>query len=103
MPHAQKISIEEKVQIVQAYLSGKIGISEAARRGGVARSKVQEWTRNYQAEGASAFLPHKNRVYSPELKTQAVRDYLSGSGSMSDVCKKSYTLRKAVVQLAQGV
>lgn len=88
MPHAQKISIEEKVKIVQAYLSGKISISEAARRGGVARSKVQEWARNYKAEGASAFLPHKNRVYSPELKTQAVREYLSGRGSMSDVCKK---------------
>lgn len=88
MPQAQKISIEEKVKIVQAYLSGKISISEAARRGGVARSKVQEWVRNYKAEGASAFLPHKNRVYSPEVKTQAVREYLSGSGSMSDVCEK---------------
>ena len=26
--------------------------------------------------------------YSPELKTQAVREYLTGIGSMSDVCKK---------------
>ena len=88
MPQRQKVSIEEKVKNVQAYLSGEISISEAVRRSGLARSKVEEWARNYQAEGVAVFLPHRNRVYSPELKTQAVREYLSGSGSMSDICKK---------------
>ena len=31
---------------------------------------------------------HKNKVYSTELKLQAVRDYLSGKGSLRAICKK---------------
>ena len=88
MQQRQKVSIEEKVKNVQAYLSREISMSEAARRSGVAQSKVEEWVRSYQAEGVAGFLPYRNRVYSPELKTQAVREYLPGSRSMSDVCKK---------------
>ena len=32
---------------------------------------------------------HKNKVYSAELKLQAVRDYLSGKGSLRAICKKT--------------
>mgnify|MGYP001155727634 CR=1 FL=1 len=63
MQQRQKVSIEEKVKNVQAYLIREISISEAARRSGVAQSKVEEWARSYQAEGVAAFLPHRNRVY----------------------------------------
>lgn len=49
MPQRQKISVEEKAKNVQAHLSGEISISEAARRSAVARPKVEEWARNYQA------------------------------------------------------
>ena len=35
MPGQQKLGVEEKVKIIQEYLSGKIGMCEAARRGGV--------------------------------------------------------------------
>ena len=31
---------------------------------------------------------HKNKKYSKELKTQAVQDYLSGKGSLREICKK---------------
>ena len=34
----------------------------------------------------------RNRVYSPELKRQAVEDYLSGKGSQAELSKK-YGLR----------
>ena len=88
MPQKQKLSIEDKVKIIQEYLRGNIGIREAARRGGVAHGTIEQWARNYEADGADAFLPHKNRVYSPELKRQAVEDYLSGIGSLSDISKQ---------------
>lgn len=87
MPQKQKLSLEEKVEIIRAYLEGTISKSEAARRGGVTRDTIEQWARNYESDGAEAFLLHKNRVYSSELKRQAVEDYLSGSESQSDICK----------------
>ena len=35
---------------------------------------------------------HKNKKYSKELKMQAVQDYLSGKGSLREICKK-YEIR----------
>lgn len=92
-PQKQKLGLEEKVEIIQDYLEGTISKSEAARRGGVTRDTIEQWARNYEADGADAFLLHKNRVYTPELKRQAVEDYLSGVGSQSEICKK-YHIRK---------
>lgn len=92
MPNKQKLGIEEKIEIVQECLRSRISISEAARRGGVSREAIRSWVRNYEVNGADAFLPHKNRVYSIEQKKQAVKDYLSGVGSISDICKK-YQIR----------
>lgn len=63
-----KLSLEEKVKIIQDYLEGTISKSEAARRGGVARDTIEQWARNYESDGEYAFLLHKNRVYSPEIK-----------------------------------
>ncbi len=93
MPQKQKLSVEEKVEIIQDYQKGTISKSEAARRGGVVRDTIDQWVRNYEADGVDAFLLHKNRVYPTELKRQAVEDYLSGVGSESDICKK-YHIRK---------
>ena len=61
---------------------------EAARRAGVSHNTLGQWVRNYEIDGVNAFLPHKNRVYSPELKKSAVEDYLSGAGGESDICRK---------------
>ena len=47
----------------------------------------------YEAEGAAAFLPgRREHIYSPELKRQAIEDYLSGKGSQAELSKK-YGLR----------
>lgn len=88
MPRKQKLGVEEKIKIIRDYLKGQISISEAARRGKVSGETVNQWIRNYEADGVDAFLPHKNRVYSPELKKSAVEDYLSGAGGESDICRK---------------
>ena len=95
MPYKQKLSVEEKVWIVQEYLKGRISMNEAARRSGVRWESLNGWIRNYEADGVDAFLPHKNRVYSPELKKAAVEEYLSGVGSLSKICKK-YHIRSSV-------
>lgn len=93
MPHKQKVGLEEKVKIARKYLAGEVSISGAAEEFGVGRTTVQEWIAQYKGEGIAAFLPHKgNRKYSPELKRQAVQDYLSGGGSLREVSKR-YGLR----------
>ena len=61
---------------------------EEVRRDGVSHNTMGQWVRNYEIDGVDAFLPHKNRVYSPELKKSAVEDYLSGAGGESDICRK---------------
>lgn len=93
MPYKQKLSIEEKVKIIWDYLNNRINMSEAARRGRVARDTIAHWVQNYEIDGVDAFLSQKNRVYSPELKRRAVEDYLSGMGSQSEICRK-YHIRK---------
>jgi transposase-like protein len=93
MAQNSKVSAEEKLRIVEACLSGKLGVCEAGRAAGVAKSSVQAWINRYQTEGPSAFLPaERNRVYSPELKRAAVDEYLAGKGSLLDICRK-YKIR----------
>ena len=92
MPQKQKVSAEEKAKAIEDYINNRISLSEAARRGGVARDTISQWARNYEADGMTAFMTCRNRVYSPELKRQAVEDYLSGKGSQAELSKK-YGLR----------
>lgn len=92
MSQKQKLNIEKKVEIVREYLEENISMREAAGKGGVSRDTINQWARNYEADGASTFLLRKNRVYSPEVKRQAVEDYLSGAGSQTEICK-TYHIR----------
>lgn len=104
MPQKQKLSLEEKIEIIRDYLKGTISMSEAARRGSVARDTINQWVRNYEADGEDAFLLHKNRVYSPELKE-------AGRGGLLVRCWKSvrhlqeisYSETNAAPQLDKGV
>ena len=93
MSQLQKLSAEEKAKVIEDYINNRISLSEAARRGGVARDTISQWARNYEADGMAAFMTCRNRVYSPELKRQAVEDYLSGMGSQAEICRK-YHIRK---------
>ncbi len=95
MSRKERISIEEKVKVIQEYLDGKVGYMESVKRGGCNETTFRWRVRRYQAEGVDAFLPHeRNRYYSPELKLQAVQDYLAGEGSQEEIARK-YHLRSA--------
>ena len=93
MPQKKELEIEKKVKIVKRYLTGEVSISGAATEAGVDRKTLQRWVMQYEAEGAAAFLPgRREHIYSPELKLQAVQEYLSGTGSQAELSKK-YGLR----------
>ena len=88
MPQQTKAKAEEKVTIVRKYLKGKYSIEGAAREAGVDRATIRAWIQQYEAEGVSAFQQGKNRHYAPELKMEAVKDYLDGKGSLLEICKR---------------
>ncbi|WP_425805246.1 transposase [Desulfitobacterium sp. Sab5] len=89
MPQKGKIAPQEKLKIIEQYLRGEIGCCDAGRQIGVDHRTITEWASRYKSEGAAAFLPQEhNRKYSRETKTEAVLDYLSGKGSLQEICEK---------------
>ena len=90
---SRKFRLEEKIRIAKECVNGNISIYSAAMQLGIDSRTVCDWVRLYETEGVSAFLPRKgNRCYQPELKEAAVRDYLTGQGSLRQICKK-YKIR----------
>ena len=77
----------EKVRIVRRCLEEGISTHRAGREVGVGQATIRRWIARYKAEGVEGFLPYeRNRSYSPEFNHPAVRDYLSGKGSLQDIC-----------------
>ena len=102
MSERKKQKPEEKVKIVKRYLAGEVSMSEAVTEAGVNWKTLQKWVMQYEAEGAAAFLPgRREHIYSPELKLQAVQEYLSGKGSLAAICKE-YKIR-ARIQLQDWI
>ena len=84
MARKSKVELSLKLELVHAVTADRLSQSEAARRAGVNRKTLAEWTRIYRLEGIEGLLPTtKNRVYDPALKKCAVEDYLSGGGSLN--------------------
>lgn len=93
MLRGTKLGADKKAAIVKRYLDGEIGRNEAARITGVAPSSFVLWVNKYKNNGVLGLMPReKNYEYSSELKFQAVRDYMAGSGSQDTICKK-YKIR----------
>ena len=93
MSKRRKIKTEEKIRIAKACVSGTTSLNAAAGQLGVHQSVVDDWVRLYQTEGIAAFLQRAgHRHYDPVLKEAAVKDSLSGKGSLRDICRK-YKIR----------
>lgn len=87
MPKKGKIQAEEKIRLVQACEEGELSQTEAAKQAGVDDASIRDWLVRYRSEGSLGFLEQdQNRVYSTELKLQAVMDYLSSGGSQRKIC-----------------
>ena len=93
MPRKEKAEVSEKIQIVEEYLSGKVGAAEAGRKLEVDIKTIKTWASRYKSEGVNGLIPAKrNRIYSREIKISAVLDYLSGRGTMLEICE-SYGIK----------
>ncbi len=88
-----KIAYEEKIRIVRDYLSGKVGYCDSVKAANNSKNSFRQWVAQYTAGGAAALLPpNRNKSYSAEQKERAVKEYLSGAGSLETICLK-YQIR----------
>ena len=89
MSQKGKLSAEEKMQVVEMYLRGEVGSTEAGRIAGVDAATIRQWVSQYKTDGPTGLLRQKrNRTYSIETKTSAVLDYLAGKGSLREICEQ---------------
>lgn len=91
MGRKSKYTIEQKVEEVQDYMSGKRGKSQICDDLNLCKSgkALYRWVSLYEEYGEVGFLPkRRNKSYSTELKEKAINDYLSGNGSYKDIIRK---------------
>jgi transposase-like protein len=88
MPHRGRLTVEEKVRIVEAYKTGKLGATAIHMQDGIGWTTLRSWVQRYELRGAIGLAEtSRNRKYEPELKREAVQAYLNGSGSLSDTLR----------------
>lgn len=89
MPRKGRLAPEDKIRLVQDYLSGKRGYRESCQIAGVHKRSFGNWIQLYQTRGSEGlFPPENNRRYSAELKEKLVKEYLQGGTSFSALCIK---------------
>lgn len=89
MSHKSKIPFGKKIEAVEKYLRGEHSLRHLASLLDVDPTAIKQWLQTYQSLGPNGLLnTSKNMVYSIELKTSAVQDYLAGGGSYMDICKR---------------
>ena len=102
MSRKSKIDPVLKVQLVEQYLRGEIGIREAGRLAGLSGNgtdSFRKWVIIYQNEGPSGLLNQThNKHYPLELKLSAVNDYLQGEGSLLEIMKRYGIRSKEALQ-----
>ena len=89
---------QETIKIISDCSKKIMGICEAARQAGVDHSTMEGWVMQYEDEGVTGFRYESNKTYSKELKLKAATDYLSGKGSLMDICKKHKIRSKSILR-----
>lgn len=91
MGRKSKYTIEQKVEAILDYKSGKRGTYQICMDLGLDRTGITlyKWIHIYEDFGEAGFLPkQKNKSYSKELKEEAVKEYIAGTGSFRVIARK---------------
>jgi transposase-like protein len=83
---------EQKIRVCTEYLSCKksaIQLATELNMGKRGYNHIREWAAKYSAYGNEAFdYTGRNASYSKEFKECVVKEYLTGFGSLNDLCAK---------------
>ena len=81
-------SFEEKMKVIRAYESG-ISKARLCRQFGLSESTLKQWLILYKSFGETGLKPRSRwNSYSKELKLSAIKDYLSGRLTPSEIIIK---------------
>ena len=88
-----KLTVEQKIQMVKLYFEEKESKTEISKRYGVDESSVRGYIKKYEAQGIEGFLDQeRNKVYSEQLKLQVIEAYKNKEGTLREIAAK-YGLR----------
>lgn len=89
MRRISKFSTDDKLKYVLRCEEGKDSIKHTATLIGINPTTLRQWIHNYQSLGMDGLhTTSQNSSYSTALKEIAVKDYLGGIGSLTDICKR---------------
>lgn len=89
MGRKPKVPVEKKVKAVEDYLNGIKGASQILAELQIDDRSFREWVRKYNLLGRAGLITSSTNKYYPSwLKLQAVKDYLDGIGTLSQICSK---------------
>ncbi|MDO4281098.1 MAG: helix-turn-helix domain-containing protein [Peptococcaceae bacterium] len=84
-----KLTWQERLATVMAYLNGEGSYKSIATEYGIEQTTLRRYVAHYRAYGAEGIRPLvTNMHYSLELKCQTVEAYLHGEGSLREICVK---------------
>ena len=89
----RNISPERLIEAIKEYIDRKGSFDTIAEKYGISYETIRSGFIRYKENGISTFIETKhNAVYTEELKTKAVIEYLQGKGSQMAIAAK-YGLR----------
>lgn len=99
MGRKEKISYQNKIDVVEKYLQGLMSIIQICSELNVGKTAARSWVRKYKSFGPSGLInKRQNTNYSTQIKLAAVTDYLNGNGSLEDICIKHKISSSGVLQ-----
>lgn len=95
---SKKFDLETKINAVMAYERNEGSWATIAAQINASKYTVRDWWHIYQSIGVDG-LCHDSRhnKWNEDIKLMAVKDYLSGTYSLYDVCKKYKIYSKSLL------
>lgn len=102
MSKINQYSATEKLAILQELENGEIMLKEVAKKYDISKNTLVKWRHRYEIYGYEGLeIKTHYKRYSPELKHNAVQDYLSGEYSQYQIIDK-YNIA-STTQLARWI
>lgn len=89
MGRKQKHSKEVKLLAIKQYQGVSKSIQQIRKELDIHPETIHKWIRNYDSMGEGAFDEKpRNKTYSKAFKIEAIKAYLNGEGSYSEIATK---------------
>ena len=93
-----KYTVEQKLEILDAWKKQEISRAAIARKYGVAAQMIRQWEKQYELRGEDGLIPRDNirNRYTGEFRVQVAEEILKGELSLHEIGQK-YDLNRALL------